>query len=171
MEFLNIFLEQDTCNFTQSNVKQFGFEIDYFSRVYGRMVMVGHIVYQANKNYRSKLQFETFRKENTISIPAVILLFEESDYVISNLESIDNMFINKFKDMKDNYFEPSAIKMFGYVKSAKLRKNGKPGRAYKVHRRKRFIIPITDLMYKDGESDHKYCNTTAIHCTFRKKLT
>lgn len=170
MEFFNIFLNNDTTNFTQSHVKQFGFEIDYFSRVYGRMVMVGQIVYKANKNYRSKLQFEQFREQNTISIPAVIMLFEESDYVISNLESIENMFINKFDDIKEKYFEGS-IKMFGYVKAPKLRKNGKVGRSYKIHRSKRFIISVTDMMFQDQESNFKYCNTTSVHCTFHEKLS
>jgi hypothetical protein len=171
MEFFDTFLKQDTSAFTQSNVKQFGFEIDYFSRVYGRMLMVGNISYQANKNYRSKHQFEQFRKDNTISIPAVVLLFEESDYVISNIESIDNLFINKFDEIKEKYCNSNAIKMFGYVKKPKVRKNGKSGRSYKIHRCKRFIIPITYLLYEDNKSNNKFCDTTAIHCTFLKKLT
>jgi hypothetical protein len=135
------------------------------------MVMVGHIVFKATKNYRSKKQFEKFREENIISVPTVIMLFEEDNYIISNMESIDNMFINKFDEIKEKYLLESSMKMFGYVRSPKLRKNGKPGRSYKVQRRKRFIIPITDLIYQDDDNVFKCCSATSIHCTFRQKLT
>lgn len=171
MEFFENFLNQDETNFKLSPVKQFGFEIDLFSRVYGRMIMVGHIVFKADKNYRSKKQFETFREENAVSIPTIIMLFEEDNDVISNMESVDNLFINRFPDIKKKYYVEKSIKMFGYVRDPKRRKNGKPGRSYKIHRKKRFIIPITDLIYMDDNEEFKYCNSTTIHCTFRQKLT
>lgn len=170
MEFFNLFLEKDATEFELSQIKQFGLEIDYFSRVYGRMLMVGHVVYKTNKNYRSKQQFETFRANNTISIPTIIMLFEESDHVIANMESIDNLFINKFEEIKKKYLVNNAIKMFGYVKMPKRKKNGKQGRSYKVNRNKRFVIPIDSLIYVDDDNNTKYCTLTSIHCTFRQKL-
>lgn len=170
MDFFNIFLNNDDSKYKQSTIKQFGFEIDYFSRIYGRMIMVGHVVYKADKNYRSKKQFEDFRHDNNISIPAVVLLFEEPNHIISNVESIDNMFINKTDEIREKYFN-DAIILFGYIKRPKVRKNGKVGKPFKVYRRKRFIIPITDLLYRDDDMSLNYCNTTTIHCTFRQKLT
>lgn len=131
------------------------------------MIMAGHVVFKADKNYRSKGQFEKFCSENTVSIPALVVLFEEYNDVISNMESVDNMFINRYEDLKDKY---NVINMFGYVRGAKRKKNGKPGRTYKVHRKKRFIIPITSLIYIDDDGEFKYCSSSTIHCTFREKL-
>jgi hypothetical protein len=170
MEFFNIFLKKDDTEFSISPVKQFGFEIDEFSRVYGRMVITGHVVFKANKNYRSKDQFENFIKENTVNIPTVIMLFEEENYVISKMKNVNNMFINKFDSIKEKYMGEGSIKMFGYVKQPKPRKNGKPGRAYKIQRKERFFIPITRLIYQDDDNSFKYCSPLTIRCTFRQKL-
>lgn len=130
------------------------------------MIAVGHVVYRANKNYRSKLQFEKFRKENRVDIPATLMLFEDEDDV-RNMLTLDNLFINKGDEILDKY---GTMKMFGYVKKPRLRKNGKEGRSFKVERQKRFIIPLTRLMYRDDDGSVKYCNSLSVHCTFRQKL-
>ena len=170
MEFFNIFLEQSDNNFSLSPVKQFGFEIDEFSRVYGRIIMTGHIVYKPEKNYRSKKQFEEFKEKNMVDIPAVFMLFEEENHVISEMQNINNLFINKFDEIKEKYMNNNSMIMFGYVKPAKMRKNGKPGRAFKVHRQNRFIIPVENIFYRDIDNSFKYCSQIVFHCTFRQKL-
>lgn len=167
MEFFECFLCRDDSDYSTSNVKQFGFEIDYFSRVYGRMLLVGRIAYKAEKNYRSKAHFENFKKDNLVSVPTTIMLVEEPDSVVENVRTIQNMFINRFDEIHEKY---SDIQMFGYVKEPKQRKNGKPGRAYKVCRNKRFIIPVSNIIYKDQDGLLRHCSSTAIHCTFREKL-
>lgn len=167
MDFFDDFLVPPPTDFSLSTMKQVGFEIDEFSRVYGRMLLTGHVIYKAGKNYRSKQQFEEFKVNNTINIPSTIVLFEESNDVLSNFKNINNMFINKYDTIMAKY---NTIKMFGYVKAPRPRKNGKLGRSYKIQRKERFIIPVVNLLYKD-DNNLNYCSPLSIHCTFRKKLT
>lgn len=168
MEFINLFLTSKTYNYTLSHVKQFGIEIDEFSRVYGRIIIVGHLVYMPNKNYRSKKQFEHYKKNNTIDIPVMIILLEEENKIVSKMKNISNFFLNKYDEYIKNY---NSILAFGYVKNPKQRKNGKTSRSFKVHRQKLFIIPVERLIYRDGvDNEFKFCSSLAIHCTFRQKL-
>lgn len=167
MDFINLFLNSKTDNYTLSPVKQFGIEIDEFSRVYGRIIIVGHLVYMPNKNYRSKKQFEHYKENNTINIPVMIVLLEEENRIVAEMKNIGNFFLNKYDEYIKNY---TSILAFGYVKNPKPRKNGKTGRSFKVHRQKRFIIPVERLIYKDIDNEFKFCSPLAIHCTFRQKL-
>lgn len=170
MDFFNQFLELNDSEFLNSQTKQLGVEIDYFSRIYGMMLIVGHVTYNSVKNYRSKSQFNNFVSENTVDIPVVIMLFELADENVSIIESIDNMFINRYSEIDETYFKSEHIKMFGYLKPARRRKNGKKGKSFKVHRGKKFVIHTNDLIYKDCDNKFYYAATPTLNCTFRSKL-
>lgn len=164
MEFFKSFLDIVPSSVISSSYKRIGFEIDEFSRVYGRVLLVGHFVYQSEKNYRSIKHFNEWYEHNQINIPGVIVLLEENAKTVSQIQNIDNMFINKFETIKREYLGQGSIKMFGYVKKPK-----KGWRAFKIQRQKRFIIPVDSSILVNDEHV-MYNDELSIHCTFRKKL-
>lgn len=61
MEFFSNFMNIGVNDVDMSKYKRIGFEIDEFSRIYGRVLLIGHVVYMSEKNYRSIKHFEEFR--------------------------------------------------------------------------------------------------------------
>lgn len=152
--FCRSLTEKDPTEFKYKNIRRVGFEIDWFSKVNGRTLLSGHVVFQSPKNFRCKSTFEKFLRENTTNIPATIVLLEE-DHSVKNFGTIQNFFVRRENELYSNYV------MFGKIKTKK--------KSFRVLRKKRFMIGVTDAILND-RGEHLYTKNLQIACTFRDKM-
>jgi hypothetical protein len=150
-------------------VKQIGLEIDWFSNLYGRSILTGHVVYESEKNYRSKVMFNEFKIENKVSKPCTVILFEDDldlELLCSTFGNFGNFFIGCEQEIIEKY---SSYIMIGILKVPKKKRNGKEGRTYKVLRKKRFFIDVAKCIIVEGDTK-RFVDPVLISCTFRDSM-
>lgn len=145
------------------DVKEIGMELDWFSHVFGRTILVGRLCYESFKNYKCKSEFEENVLDHPLNVPTVIFIHDWHSPDIANNKlarfgSLENVFNGQFKEIAGikNRF------IFEIV-PPKIKKNGKPEKQFNIQRKKRFRIPVMNGMCSDG----RVVKSTVISCTFR----
>lgn len=159
--FNDTFINEPLENFKTIDIKEIGIELDWFSHVYGRTILVGTLTYESYKNYRCKKEFESKVLSNPLNIPTVIFIH---DWDVANKGSIEK-FKNPEKLFNGCLDEISNIenKFVFCIKRPKLKKNGKSEKHFNIQRKKRFRINVVNGMC----SDKRIIHSTTISCTFR----
>lgn len=157
--FTNSFFSKDLNEYKLDDVKEIGFVIDWFSNVFERTILVGHIVYETKKNYRCKSEYEKYKEENATIKKTVIFIHKSNKHSILKFKTIENLFVNKLDEV--NGIENKILCNFNVPR---IKSNGKPAKLYKIERKKRFTIPVDDVMITDG---CRLLKSTVISCTFR----
>jgi hypothetical protein len=156
--FFSLFSE-DFSTYRLDDIKEVGFVIDWFSNVYDRTILVGHVVYETHKNYRCKKELEQYKINNAMSIPTVIFIHDLNKDALLKFKTVENLFVNKVKEVEDvNY------RIICTFKQPKRKRNGKPIKRYDIDRKKRFTIPVDHILITNGK---RLVKSTVISCTFR----
>lgn len=137
--------------------KEIGMVVHWFSKVYDRSIFVGEIKYETTKNYRCKAEFEEFKNSNVLSVPTVVFMYTSDTAAMPLFKNMDNLFVNRTDEISK-----IENKILCRVKTPKLKKNGKPAKHYSIERKKRFTIPITNVM----TSDMRLIGSATLSCTF-----
>jgi hypothetical protein len=149
-------------NLKYADVKEIGMELDWFSHVYGRTMLVGTLMYESYKNYRCKTEFNKRVLGNPLNIPTVIFIHDWTtgshtyNTTLEKFGSFDNLFNNQDISEYKNVF------IFN-IKPPKLKSNGKSEKHFNVQRKKRFRVPVINGM----STDNRVISSTVISCTFR----
>lgn len=167
MHWFQDFAESPACMYDPEPVRQYGFEIDWFSRVYNRTLLVGTLVYQCRKNFRLREDFEKHVEQNRVEIPGSIVLKEGHLSAMRCFQSYENYMVQRAEQIERCYSE---FKMIAEVRSPQPRKNGKAGRYFKILRRKRFFINIENGMVRHLGQEPLFTGRTTIACTFRDSM-
>jgi len=160
--FSDPFFSAPMTDYKLDDVKEIGFVVDWFSKVYGRTLLVGTTVYETHKNYRCKTEFEQYKVDSAMDVPTVIFIHEFDKENILKFKTVDNLFTNKLDDIK--HIEN---KIFCTIRPPKLKKNGKLNKDYDIERKKRFTIPVENVMMS---ADMRVVKSTTISCTFRNLI-
>lgn len=163
MEFFSSFRVTDDAKRTEA-VKRIGMDIEYFSNVCGRTLLVGTVTYISNKNFKSKQCLRTYLETNTISVPAVIVLTEE-DHALNRVKNYDNFFIQRRREIVRDI--DSKFRMYGMLQEVNSRKTTharafgsstvKKKRYFKFKTKERFCITVRKaMMANKGESAGKW---------------
>lgn len=160
--FTDPFFSKDLNEYKLDDVKELGFVIDWFSNVFERTILVGHVVYETHKNYRCKSEFEKYKEENATMKPTVIFIHGSNRHSMLKFKTMENLFVNKLDEI--NGIENKILCNF---KAPGIKNNGKPAKLYKIERKKRFTIPVEDVMITDGD---RLLKSTVISCTFRNLI-
>lgn len=153
------FFSQDLDDYKLDNIKELGFVVDWFSNVFDRTILVGNVVYETHKNYRCKSEFEQYKVDNATRTPTVIFVHDLNKHAILKFKTVENLFINKLDEIEG--IENRVLCTF---KPPKMKKNGKPAKRYDIERKKRFTIPVDNVMMTNGS---RLLKSTVISCTFR----
>jgi hypothetical protein len=157
--FFGTFFTTPLTEYKLDDIKELGIVVEWFSKVYDRTLLVGTTVYETHKNYRCKEEFERYKVDSVISVPTAIFIHNSNTHVMSNFKNIDNLFTNRLDEV-------SGIqnKILCTIRPPKIKKNGKLGKDYDIERKKRFTIPVENLMISNGM---RVVKSTSISCTFR----
>lgn len=95
MEFIQK-LTDDTRDYKRVRCRRLGLTLDWFSCVKGRSVYSGNISYESKKNFRSNMEFDTFKNNNKVNRKILLVLIS---YPVSVL-------VNTFRNKKSIFLHP-----------------------------------------------------------------
>lgn len=147
------FLSKESEEYNLKTIKKIGFEIDWFSRVNGRVLLSGRVSYESSKNFRSTENFREYLRENKINKNATFILLEDDH--VSKFENNENFFVQRENQLKCDYL------LFGNIKSQK--------RKFKVLRKKRFLIAVKNCLIYNEDNPY-FSKDLTISCTFRNEM-
>lgn len=148
-------LNENIDNFKYKNIKRTGFEIDWFSHVNGRTLLSGTVKYETVKNFKCPGALQSYLDNNEFNIPATILLVDEKEHSIDDFETVENFFIRKENELKDDYL------CFGFIKNKK--------RGFRISRKKQFILNAYSCISK-VHNQYGFTKNLQIACTFANKM-
>ena len=172
MEFFSSFRVTDEPEAT-SCVKRIGLDIEYFSNICGRTLLVGHVTYISDKNFKSKKCLEAWLKTNTVRVPAVIVLTEEG-HVLNRVGNYDNFFIQRRREITRDM--DSKFRMYGMLQEVSSRKTTharafgvsavKKKRYFKFKTKERFSITVRKAMVSNRKESARWLTKVYLHCNF-----
>lgn len=172
MEFFSSFRVTDETD-APSHVKRIGMDIEYFSNICGRTLLVGHITYISDKNFKSKKCLQTYLESNTIRVPAVVVLTEE-DHALNRVKNYDNFFIQRRREIVKDM--DSKFRMYGMLQEVNSRKTTharafgastvKKKRYFKFKTKERFCISVRKAMIANKSESAKWLTKVYLHCNF-----
>lgn len=163
-QFFLEFLGTPVENLKFSDVKEIGMELEWFSHVFGRTILVGTLRYETFKNYKCKTEFERQVLGYQLDVPTVIFIHDwntpgvDMRGKLERFGTFENLFNGQFdsiKNIKNRFiFE---------IETPKRKKNGKLEKQFNVQRKKRFRIPVVNGLSSDG----RVIKSSVISCIFR----
>jgi len=131
--------------------RRYGLNISWYSDTFGRVLLSGTIVYEAEKNYRSKYKYE----ENMNKSCYILLINKHALSILSAIHDIDDI-------MCHQEFKKPDIFMIGTI-----------GSNYKKENNKRFYINTESLFVYDTVDElHKFIEKrTTFDCIFHSFAT
>jgi len=115
-------------------------------------VAVGNAGFHALTSLAVLLVFELMLFKH---IPATILLVDEKEHSIDDFETVENFFIRKENELKDDYL------CFGFIKNKK--------RGFRISRKKQFILNAYSCISK-VHNQYGFTKNLQIACTFANKM-
>lgn len=170
-DFFNTFLQKEIREFVPFKRKLIGLEIEKFSDVLGRILIVGNITYMSNKSFRCNKAFDKYKEENKINKKVFICLtdsgYKKNFYIpftstvitsrrnfsAGNLKTLDNFFVNQEIPKSDFY-------IFGICERIK-----------KFYRNKQMYIKASKCMIYNKIDDKMFISeSTTFDSIFRSSM-
>lgn len=174
MEFFSSF--HDTLPADSSipkNVKRIGIDIEYFSSVCGRTLLVGNVTYMSDKNFKSKQCFEDYFARSEVCIPAVFVLNEEN-HALARVKTYDNFFIQRRRDILRDIDDK--FRLYGMMQEVPSRKRSsartfgsnaaRKKKYFKFKTKERFTITVSRVMAANGRENAAWITKVCLHCRY-----
>lgn len=153
------FFTTPVTEYKMDDVKELGFVVDWFSKLYGCTLLVGKTVYETHKNYRCKAEFEKYKIDSAMDVPTVVFVHNFDRDRILKFREFDNLLTNRAQEI-----DGIENRIFCTIRPPKIKKNGKPNKDFDIERKKRFTIPVENVLISSGL---RIVKSTTISCTFR----
>lgn len=132
--------------------KRLGIDLDWYSDVYGRIILSGRLTYEANKNFRGNDIINNYKKHNKIDKSCMVVLINSN----ASKNVSDN--ITNFKEfMSGQTFKVPDVFIIGKITSKYKKKSSEKNKIIN------FYINTDEVMIID--------NITNLHQFVEKRLT